>query len=91
MGTLRWVSMGFPGAGCAGGVVGVGSAAGLMFPGGRVKAPSMGFSISMVPPHFVQRVFTLGRSASRLSSNLYRDWQFGQVMIIDGSSAGLFR
>jgi hypothetical protein len=58
-----------------------------MFPGGRVKAPSMGFSISMVPPHFVQRVFTFGRSASRPSSNLYRDWQFGQVMIIDGSSA----
>jgi hypothetical protein len=63
-----------------------------MFPGGSVNAPSIGFSISIEPPHFAQRVFTFGRSPSRLSSNLYLDWQLGQVMIIDGSSPrGAFR
>ncbi len=50
--------------------------------GARVEEPSSGFSISIVPPHFEQRVFTLGRSPSFDSSNLYLDWQLGQTTII---------
>ena len=50
--------------------------------GGMVEEPSSGFSISIVPPHFEQRVFTLGRSPSFDSSNLYLDWQLGQTTII---------
>jgi hypothetical protein len=47
-----------------------------------VEEPRSGFSISIVPPHFEQRVFTLGRLPSFDSSNLYLDWQLGQAMII---------
>ena len=49
---------------------------------GMVEEPSSGFSISIVPPHFEQRVFTFGRSPSFDSSNLYLDWQLGQTTII---------
>jgi hypothetical protein len=47
-----------------------------------VEEPSSGFSISMAPPHFEQRVLTFGRSPSFDSSNLYLDWQLGQTTII---------
>ena len=50
--------------------------------GGIVAAPISGFSISIVPPHFAQRVFTFGRSPSLASSKRYRDWQAGQTTII---------
>jgi hypothetical protein len=58
-----------------------------MAPGGRVIAPRRGFSISMVPPHLAQRVFTLGRSPSFDSSNLYRAWHLGQTIIMPSFSS----
>jgi hypothetical protein len=65
-----------------GGEAGGGALTGDMAPGGRVIAPRRGFSISMVPPHLAQRVFTLGRSPSFDSSNLYRAWHLGQTINI---------
>jgi hypothetical protein len=47
-----------------------------------VEDPITGFSISIVPPHFEQRVFTFGRGPSFDSSNLNLDWQLGQTTII---------
>jgi hypothetical protein len=64
------------GAGVGAGGGGAGSS------GGIVKEPRSGFSISIVPPHFEQRVFTFGRSPSFDSSNLYLDRQAGQATII---------
>ena len=83
---------GFPPGGCtgvlrvrmlgsgrgAGGAAGGGAGAS----GGIVEEPRRGFSISIVPPHFEQRVFTFGRSPSFDSSNLYLDRQAGQATII---------
>ena len=56
-----------------GGSGGGGAASGLcggMAPGGRVMAASMGFSMSMAPPHFAHLVRARGRLPSLLSSNL---------------------
>jgi hypothetical protein len=64
------------GAGAGGDGGGAGSS------GAIVEEPTSGFSISIVPPHFEQRVLTFGRSPSFDSSNLYLDRQAGQATII---------
>jgi hypothetical protein len=60
---------------------GAGGAAGTV-PGGSVKAPRAGFSMSMAPPHLAHLVRALGRVPSFVSSNLYRAEQDGQTMIM---------
>jgi hypothetical protein len=65
----------------AGGAAGAGAGA-VVSAGGMVADPMSGFSISIVPPHFAQRVFALARSPSLASSKRYRDWQAGQTTII---------
>jgi hypothetical protein len=71
---VRRLGSGRTGGGAAGGGAGTS--------GGIVEDPRSGFSISIDPPHFEQRVFTFGRSPSLDSSNLYLDWQAGQTTII---------
>src|SRR5687767_10710068 len=79
---------GAPAGGAAGGEAtpagAAAAAAGIpaIVPGGSVIDAIRGFSMSIEPPHFAQRVFALGRSPSLLSSNLYFAWQAGQTMII---------
>jgi hypothetical protein len=59
--------------------------------GGSVEAPSIGFSISIAPPHFEHLVRAFGRSPSLDSANLNLDWQLGQTTIIDGHLHSLRR
>ena len=72
----RALSPGGSGAGTGGGSGAVGTGT-----GGRVAEPTRGFSISIAPPHLLQRVRARGRPASLVSSKRYRAWQLGQTMI----------